>query len=582
MKSLSLKNRLFITFTLLLIMISTIIFAVTYNLFREIIVDQIGQSRVDVLKQIGERTSIIQNSLSYVSNLYFFDSSIQLSLEQEQFSESENAKFAKSVQDSDIKYKTAFNNVDFEYEIEIYGKNGLSYQTAALSKKNFESIQNSLWYRDVLKADGSICWVSSLEQTEQYDKYILRAARIIKDNAGNIIGILLINADERYLLNTYINIMTMQNDIYIINDQGTIVSNTNGSMLGLNYFNMKRLNDLLGDKSFSIINNNGIEKLISIHVDSISGWTILEFINTEQIFGGLYRTTYMIIGIVMIAIIISIGLAYYFALSTTIPLKKFSNYMERVENGDMEVISSVTGWKEISNINNGFNRMVGKVRELLVSIKAKERERHELEIDFLQAQINPHFLYNTLFSIKCLVSMNKMQHAENMLTDFISLLRLTLGGEEKTVTLGKELECLEKYINIQRYRYTGKIDFYIDCEESHKIMKIPKLILQPLIENSIFHGIAHKESNGLIVVQSSVQENILVIEVSDDGVGMSDKVIESIMNGGQINSHKAFKSIGLANVNRRLVMNYGEEYGLKIVSEIGCGTNIQLSFPISI
>jgi len=214
------------------------------------------------------------------------------------------------------------------------------------------------------------------------------------------------------------------------------------------------------------------------------------------------------------------------------------------------------------------------------NIKEEERRKHKAQLDFLQAQINPHFLHNTLFSIKCLVSLGKVEAAEEMIGAFMDLLRMTLDNKDEFITLNEEIAAIKKYIHLQRYRYSNKFEAVFNCENSLLNCKIPKLILQPIIENAIFHGIEPKRGNGRITISATEEDECLIINVEDDGVGMSPETIEKIKKGESETSRRTFNMVGIANIEQRIILNYGSQYGINIKSTIGKGTCVTLKLPL--
>ena len=577
MKKLSLKNRLFCIIAAIIVVLTVLICAVTYSVFRNIIMGQIAESRVDVLRQIGERTSIIKKSMSYISNLCAYDIDVQRALQKPTFSYSDNKKFTNVIDDANNKYKNAFKLDGFDYNLEVYGANGLAYITNG-TKKSFDSVKNELWYKQVLTANDKIRWISRFDENKNHRQYLLGAARTVKNDADQVTGIIIVTTKESFLKDSYKNVLTDSNDIYIVDETGTIVSNKDYSMLGLNYFNMNRLHEIAGNTNYTIINNSYGSRLISKYTDVDSGWTIVESVDTHSIFTVLTVATAFIIIFGLCIMGGAMIFAYHAARKTTQPLREFGKYMEKVENGDIEVVSSVQGWKEIEEINEGFNRMIAKLRTLMQDIKQKEREKHTIELDFLQAQINPHFLHNTLFSVKCLIAMGKTEQAEGMLSDFIELLRMTLGKNNALTTLQNEIECVQKYVNIQNYRYAGGIELFWECDSECLDMQIPRLMLQPIVENAIFHGIEPKGGSGMIVIQAIAKDELLQIDISDDGIGMDDEAIKKVMRGEKENRSLEFNSVGLANVVQRVKLNYGEKYGVSISSS-EFGTKISIFMP---
>lgn len=576
----SLQKRIFDFYSILTILLSVIILGITYNVYNDILIKKIAQSRVDVMKQVAERTALLKNTMMHVSNTFSTNSSIVDFIKCDEFTEEAEQDFERIAEDIIDKTKAIFQSNEFEFTVSVYADNGLAYSTFPKKEGySFSDLKQELWYKEVLDKVDEVNWISGVQSVKNQKINTVSAVKLIQGGDTSIKGAIIIYMKEEFLKATYENMMENDNDIFIVDENGKIVSNQNEKMLGLKYFNMERLDHMVNDMNFTVVSSSEGERLLTEFDDIQLGWTIIELIKTENIYGEVTKITYIICALLMIAIGFAVFLSYYFAKKTVAPLKAFEKDIERVQNGDVNVISTIEGWQEMSEIRDAFNKMIRKIQELMKGIKKEEKEKHQMELEFLQAQINPHFLYNTLFSIKCLIKMNENKEAEDMITDFIGLLRMVLNKEGNFVLLEKELEYTEKYINIQKYRYGEKLDFYIECSDSCKKAVIPKLILQPIVENAIFHGIESKEGSGVIVISVNKNGNDLVISISDDGIGMSEEKIEDVLTGRQERTHKEFSMVGIYNIQQRISLYYGQDYRLVITSEENCGTTVTIRLP---
>ena len=214
--------------------------------------------------------------------------------------------------------------------------------------------------------------------------------------------------------------------------------------------------------------------------------------------------------------------------------------------------------------------MNNRIYQLIENVKDRESKIRKSELEFLLLQINPHFIHNTLFSLKCLIAMGKNHEAENMLTDFSSLLASTFRSHDQLITIEQELNILNKYVEVQKYRYGNKFTLNVICNHDLIHCKVPKLLMQPIIENSIFHGIEPCNKPGYITVKISRSEDDLVLVISDNGIGFNktDEPIKQITN-----------SIGIENVHNRIKLLFGSKYGLHIESKVNIGTNVCITLP---
>lgn len=250
--------------------------------------------------------------------------------------------------------------------------------------------------------------------------------------------------------------------------------------------------------------------------------------------------------------------------------------MLQVEEENLNQDCAVAGYTEINILSKGLNTLLGRMRDLLQGIKQKEQQKRKMELGFLQAQINPHFMYNTLFSIKCMVDMEKNGEASKMLASFIQLLRSTLSNPDEFVTVRQEFHVLRQYIEIQKFRYDDGFQVIFECDGAVEEKKIPKLLIQPLLENAIFHGVEFKKGEGLIIITARMQDEAVLITVEDNGVGIAPEILEKINRGEQLGSKT---HVGIVNVKERIQLNFGESYGMRIESAQWKGTKIVLTLP---
>lgn len=579
----SLQTKLFVFFFALMVFIASLISAASYYVFKDLIIQKIGYSRVDVLRQIGERTRVIKNSITTVSNLYIADKQVYNVVSKHVMNEDSHQLLIRSLKEIATKYQKAFEQINVSYYAVLIGESGFGFCSAKDDERyNYEKIPKMLWYRDVIKTDGQIFWVSSFDDSDnpKESKYVFSAARIITaKHSGRRLGILLINIEERKLFETYRNALNGKNAIYIVDDKGSFVSHSDEQMLGINFYDMNRFREIFKPDGFKIIKKGDNQTLLSNYVDPETSWTIVEEIPITQLLAPLNKIKYSIWGIFSLCTLLSFLLSYSFANKTAKPLKQFCLSMEKVQKGDLDVISDIVGWNELKQLSDGFNQMVEKIKELILDVKLEEGLKRKAELDFLQAQINPHFLYNTLLSIKCQISMGKNLQAEQMLAAFMGLLKKVFNNKDELITLSEEIECLQQYVLIQQFRYSHKFEVCYDLPPTILNFRVPKLILQPLVENSIFHGIEAKQVPGKIMINARRKKGDLLIQVIDDGAGMDDKMLKAIWENQSSKRERQFNGVGIINVHQRIQMNFGIQYGLKIFSQLGKGTKILIILP---
>lgn len=273
------------------------------------------------------------------------------------------------------------------------------------------------------------------------------------------------------------------------------------------------------------------------------------------------------------AILLSTILSGMAVKSVTKPIKKLCSQTQKVAKGDFTAQTKIESMDEIAVLTDSFNNMTSEIGMLVENIKKQEENLRIAESRLLQAQINPHFLYNTLDTIVWLAEAKQNEEVVSMVTALSSFFRTTLSKGKDYITIQEEESHIHSYLQIQQFRYQDIMDYEIDIDEELYPYSIPKLTLQPLVENALYHGIKNKRGGGLIRITGRKVKNRIYLKVEDNGIGMSEKELDRLRRGVyRIQNAEDTSGFGLANVNQRLQYYYGEEYGVFFESEEGKGT----------
>ncbi len=316
-----------------------------------------------------------------------------------------------------------------------------------------------------------------------------------------------------------------------------------------------------------------------------NGWYIHQILSRQQM--EKQRAVYLLLIAAICGVILSLGVFMVFSLNRTVsqPVSKIQKKIGEIAQGDFSRDSSIEWDHELGDIGKGINTLSYNVVNLMEKRIDDEKQKKDLEYQILQSQINPHFLYNTLNSIKWMATIQGVSGIAEMTTALARLLKRVAKGTSAMITLQEELDLVKDYFLIQKYRYGGSItiEYRIQSEELYQC-RIHRFSLQPIIENALFHGIEPKGSAGKILVEAVVkQENgrkDLQISVTDNGVGMSQETIEKALH--QSPSKKSadfFRQVGIANVNQRIQYDFGPDYGITIASELGVYTTMTILIP---
>jgi two-component system sensor histidine kinase YesM len=280
----------------------------------------------------------------------------------------------------------------------------------------------------------------------------------------------------------------------------------------------------------------------------------------------------------------SIVAAWIISASIYIPIKKLHNVTTTITKNDLQALVTSDNVDEITGLGMSFNIMIGKIRELLDAEIKEQENLKKAELRALQAQINPHFLYNTLDTIVWMAEANKTDQVIEIVRALSSFFRIALSKGRDWIPIRHEIEHVRSYLTIQKMRYRDILDYSIEVDESILDATILKLTVQPLVENALYHGIKSKRNGGTIRVRARrADHNLVLLEVQDDGVGFTPYKLAQIqadMNDDSNEITLKESGFGLENVNKRIRLYYGKQYGLSIDSQYQAGTRVTVAIPL--
>ncbi len=276
---------------------------------------------------------------------------------------------------------------------------------------------------------------------------------------------------------------------------------------------------------------------------------------------------------------LTIFLSYQIPRSITRPLQKLNEVTEQVAEGNLKVRSDVQTGDEVGVLSASLNTMIDKINGLLEQVTKEQVRLRKAEFELLQSQINPHFLYNTLDAIIWLAEAGEQKKVVSMVRSLSEFFRTSLNRGKDIIPLKEEVLHVRSYLEIQQVRYQDILNYEIDMPEELDKYLIPKITIQPLVENALYHGIKNKRGSGKIRIRGEKKEQKLVIEIADDGIGISKERLWQVNDGIQKKVLTGKDIYGLYNVNERIRLNFGEEYGINVQSIYGEGTTVQVILP---
>ena len=365
---------------------------------------------------------------------------------------------------------------------------------------------------------------------------------------------------------------------FILDAKGNIVYHPQQQQLynELQTENISLIMDTDEDTVLTGTGNDG--KLYSISRSEKTGWTVVDCTNVKELLSKSRQAQSVYVLTAIILVIVALLFSRFMARSITLPIQKLRDSMKKVQEGDFSVSDVVVDSKnEIGSLTKSFDVMTHRIHELMEQNVHEQEEKRKSELKALQSQINPHFLYNTLDSIIWMAEGKKNEEVVLMTASLARLLRQSISNEDEVVPIANEVEYARGYLTIQKMRYKDKLEFQIEVDSSILYIPLIKLVLQPIIENAIYHGLKYKESKGLLIVKGFMKDGNAVLQVIDDGVGMVEETLAHIYDKHKVNYHS--NGVGVYNVQKRLKLYYGEDYGITYTSELGKGTTATITIP---
>lgn len=325
----------------------------------------------------------------------------------------------------------------------------------------------------------------------------------------------------------------------------------------------------------------GQRRQVTVKTVGYTGWKLVGVVPEENLWDNYGQLLLFFLFIVLFSIFLLVFVNLRLSAWITAPMKKLDRAVKELEAGQDTVDLSVNGPYEVEHLSRSIQSMVSTMRHLMDDILQQEEQKRRSELDVLQSQINPHFLYNTLDSVIWMTENGRTEDAVVMLTSLARLFRISLSRGSNIIPIADELEHARHYLTIQKMRYKNKFSADISAEEGVEFLYTLKLIVQPILENAIYHGMAFSDGDGEIRIRAFREGTSVIIEVADNGPGMPEEVLKHLLDpgGDYAAAGSRGSGIGFRNVHRRLRLTFGQAYGLTILSEPDAGTAVRICIP---
>lgn len=484
----------------------------------------------------------------------------------------------------DLLYET---NKDSLISISLFSEYGEIIEATPVDKlKNSIDTRKSDWFINAVKKKENLHFstphVQNLFVDPNYKyRWVVSLSRAVEITTNGKItpGILLVDMNFSGIEQICRNANIGKNSyVYLMDSEGEIIYHPKQQLIYSNLVLENNTEAALYEDGNHKEKFQGNNRLVTVKTVGYTGWKIVAITPMSDI-----TTIYSQIGIfalliMLFVILLLIAVNIFISATITSPIRNLERAVNELEKGILDVEIVIDGSYEIQHLGTAIKSMVSKMKSLMDDIVVEQELKRKSELNALQAQINPHFLYNTLDSIIWMIENENYDGAIIMVTSLARLFRLSLSKGKNIVPLRNELEHAKNYLTIQNIRYKNKFTFDIEADEEIMNLASIKLIIQPLIENAIYHGMEFMYGDGEILVKAYVEEGNLFIDVIDNGLGMLEEVASNLLSKC-VNPSKKGSGIGLHNVNERIQLYFGKDYGLRIYSEPDEGTTIRIQLP---
>ncbi len=479
-------------------------------------------------------------------------------------------------------------NKDYLISITLFSEYGEIIESYPLNqlKANIDPREND-WFKNARNKKENLHFSTPHVQNLFYDpnyKYtwvvsLSRAVEITK--SGNTSsGVLLVDMNFSGIEQICKNVEVSKNGyVYLIDRDGEIIYHPRQQLIYSNLINENTYEATKYEDGNYIESFEGNKRLVTVKTVGYTGWKLVAISPMSDIIADYNELRVFAIFIMLFAIFILISINMFVSSRIANPIRALEKSVKELEDGVGKLNIPEKGSYEIQHLGKAIKSMVKQMNHLMDNIMKEQESKRKSELNALQAQINPHFLYNTLDSIIWMIENENYDGAIIMVTALARFFRISLSKGKNVITVKDELEHARNYLTIQNIRYKNKFTYNIEAEEDTLNLTSIKLIIQPLIENAIYHGMEYMSGDGDILVKSYKNGENLYIDIIDNGLGMTQEVADKLLISNISNHQKKGSGIGLRNVHERIKLYFGDKYGLEVYSEPDEGTTIRIHMP---
>lgn len=572
-KDMPIFQKMFVICILVTVTISVISGGITYVTASDIILKKTIAQTEETINQVSENydsfMEMIANRLDYIA----FNPTVQEELLNRRPEKNEEGYYGSTRTVKRLLVQM-FKSYQME-DIEIYGKNGKRYFCSIRGTEEPELENEDELMEIAAEGSGAVTYVNDISGSG-----CLQIVKLVRDNLTmDSLGVLRTGIRASALERIQENVdFASSGMILLLDDKNQIIV---GEASELTEEADRLFNKWNDSFRYEI---GGEEYRVVYQVSDYTGFKAIGILPAKEIASALAPVQIAMAATILVGIFLSIGLSVFMSRFMGKPIRRTVQALREVSKGDFSVRLEEERKDEFGEINQEFNHTIGRMEELLEEIAISKMLNREMEFKALQAQINPHFLYNALDTINWMARKEEKEEICEMVSAVSNLLRISISNKETMFTLEKELDYVKDYLYIQQTRYRSRFEAVFEIDERIKSQRIPKLTIQPLVENAIVHSVEVRKEKTELMIRAYRMKEEVYIEIEDTGIGMSGETLANLLRPQKekIDIKTAHTGLGVYAVHQRIQYMFGEAYGLRVYSEEGKGTRVVIHFPYKV
>ena len=572
-KNLSIQSSIFMYFTVTAIIAIALISLIIFQRFTNSLNATIIEENSGIVGQLGESVdSYLRNAMKVSDSIYY------------------NVIKNTDISNDDIKKGMNLIYVNNDNMIDdialISGKGELIESMPALRlKDNINVLEKDFFKKSMAESEYinfSMPHIRDLfDRNENSYSWVISLSRAVEvtDEGKATQALLLINLNYRYFEEIFSNVNLGNGGyVYLTNDRGDIIWHPKQNEIYSGRFNEDNKYAATLKDGITVENLRGKNITLNVRTIGYTGWKLVGVTPSAALGIDGIKFRFFVLFVADLFLFLLAMINAFISDKISNPIKRLDGSVREIESGNLDVEILPSGSYEVEHLGKSIKNMLGRIKVLMSDLVAEHNAKRKSEFDTLQSQINPHFLYNTLDIIVWMIENENSDKAVNIVTALAKFFRISLSKGKNIITVKDEVEHVRNYLMIQNMRFKNRFEYSIDVDEKVLSYSSLKLMLQPLVENAIYHGMEFMDGDGEIDVKVFKDDDSLYFTITDNGLGMSEDMVETLLSKDFVPSKKG-SGIGVKNVNERIKLYFGSEYGLKVESEPDEGTKITIHLP---